>query len=134
MTELLEQAKAFYGLALSDPQRAANECLAEGFVLENYLPEHLPFGGRYDGPDGFLRYLGELAEAIDMGPLAMDEWVADAHTVAVRGEEASLVRSTGRRYRMRFVHWLTFNDAGRITHMREFNDTAEMGEAFDRES
>jgi len=33
---------------------------------------------------------------------------------------------------MRFVHWLTFDDAGRITAMREFNDTAALAEAFDR--
>ncbi|RLA45898.1 MAG: hypothetical protein DRR06_06240 [Gammaproteobacteria bacterium] len=109
----------------------SEECLADDFVLENYLPEHLPFGGRYQGVSGFLLYMTEIAEAIEMGPLNMDEWVADARTVAVRGEEQSLVRATGRKYNMRFVHWLTFDNDGRITHMRKFNDTDEMGKAFD---
>jgi len=67
-----------------------------------------------------------------MEPLEMDEWVADDKTVAVRGEDKGLVRSTGRRYRMRFVHWLTFDETGRIAAMREFNDTAALGAAFDR--
>ena len=33
---------------------------------------------------------------------------------------------------MSFVHWLTFDDTGRIALMREFNDTAALAEAFDR--
>jgi len=60
----------------------------------------------------------------------LQAWLCDGNEVAVRGEEGSLVRATGKRYRMRFVHWLTVNDAGLISHMREFNDTAAMGEAF----
>ena len=57
--------------------------------------------------------------------------VADGNAVVARGSEGSLVHSTGRRYHMRFVHWLTFDDAGKIISMREFNDTAEMAKAFD---
>ena len=94
--------------------------------------EHIPFGGRYEGTEGFLKYLGEIFAAIEMEALEMDEWVADARTVAVRGEDKGLVRSNGRKYRMRFVHWLTFDDTGRIAFMREFNDTAALAEAFDR--
>lgn len=130
MSTLLQRAKSFYGIALSDPAAACTEYLSEDFVLENYLPPGLPFGGRYEGAAGFLKYLGEIAGALDIGPLEMHEWVADANTVVVRGEEQSLVRTTGRRYHIRFVHWLRFDTAGRITHMREFNDTAEMAKAF----
>jgi hypothetical protein len=32
------------------------------------------------------------------------------------------------------VHWLTFDDSGRISIMKEFNDTAEMAKAFDQEA
>jgi ketosteroid isomerase-like protein len=131
MTDLLQTAKAFYGLVLTDPVAAGEQYLSEDFVLENYLPEHFPFGGRYEGREGTVRYLVEISDAIEMGPLIMDEWLCDDTSVVARGREASLVRSTGRKYDMLFVHWLSFDDAGRITHMREFNDTAEMAKAFD---
>ena len=67
-----------------------------------------------------------------MEPLEMEEWVTDSRTVVVRGVDNGLVRSSGRRYSMRFVHWLTFDDQGRIALMREFNDTAALADAFDR--
>jgi ketosteroid isomerase-like protein len=132
MSDLVDKVKAFYEELPSDPVAACGKFLSDDFVLENFLPEHIPFGGRYEGTEGFLKYLGEVFAAIEMEPLEMDEWVADAMTVAVRGEDKGLVRSSGRKYRMRFVHWLTFDDTGRIAFMREFNDTAALAEAFDR--
>jgi ketosteroid isomerase-like protein len=132
MSDLITTAKLFYRDALSDPVSACDEFLSQDFVLENYLPQHFPFGGRYEGASGFLQYLGEISSAIEMGPLHMDEWVTDGNVVVVRGTEESLVKSTGRKYSMSFVHWLTFNDLGRITIMKEFNDTAEMAKAFDQ--
>ena len=130
MSELLKNAKSFYALALSDPQKACADYLADNFVLENYLPDIIPFGGRYEGASGFLQYLQELSAAIDMGPLHMEQWVSGDNEVIVRGTEGSLVRSTGLRYEMRFVHWLSFDPQGRITNMREYNDTAAMQTAF----
>ncbi len=130
MTDVLSIVKRFYGEVLKDPATACDSYLADDFVLENYLPERFPFGGRYEGRAGMLQYLQELGGAIEMGPLDMQEWICDGNTVAVRGEEGSLVHATGKRYHMRFVHWLTVNADGRITNMREFNDTAAMGEAF----
>lgn len=130
MTDALAIVKNFYGEVLTDPVSACDTYLADNFVLENYLPEHFPFGGRYEGRAGMLRYLEELGAAIEMGPLDMQEWIVDGNNVAVRGEEGSLVYATQKRYHMRFVHWLTVDAEGRITNMREFNDTAAMGEAF----
>ena len=66
MSDLVNRAKTFYGQALSDPSAACDEFLASNFVLENYLPDHIPFGGRYEGASGFLQYLGEITEAIEM--------------------------------------------------------------------
>jgi ketosteroid isomerase-like protein len=131
MADVLSKAQGFYGLALIDPVAAATQYPHTDFVLKNLLPTHIPFGGRYDGLNGFLTYLGTINAAIKIGPLRMDEWVADCRTVAVRGEEQSVVRATGRTYRMCFVHWLSFDAEGKITAMRKFNDTAEMAEAFD---
>jgi len=127
---MIDTAKAFYGDVLSDPAAAAAQYLADDFLLENYLPENIPFGGRYEGGDGLAQYLTELSQAIEMGPLDMQAWTGDGTEVVVRGGEQSLVKSTGKTYSMRFVHWLSFNQDGKLTNMREYNDTAEMAEAF----
>ena len=73
MGDLIATAKSFYSDGLSDPVRACENFLSQDFVLENYLPQHFPFGGRYEGASGFLQYLGEISSAIDMGPLQMDD-------------------------------------------------------------
>lgn len=132
MSDLRQRARDFYRDILSDPVTASETYLAEKFLLENPLPEHIPFGGSYHGRQGMLTYLSEINAAIEMGPLEFEEWVAGDGIVAARGREASIVRSTGRRYNMRFVHWLNFASDGRITAMREYNDTAEMAAAFDK--
>ena len=105
-----------------------------GIVTIVDMPRHnvdifgIPLVSGWGPPD--LGELEKLGAAIEMGPLDMQEWICDGNNVAVRGEEGSLVHATQKRYHMRFVHWLTVNDDGRITNMREFNDTAAMGEAF----
>jgi len=131
MTDLIERAKEFYAVILTDPTTACKEYLAADFRLENFLPEHFPFGGIYEGSDGLVQYLTEIGSSIEMGPLHMEEWMTDGNSVVVRGAEKSKVLSTGRGYDMRFVHWLSFNEEGRIQIMREYNDTAEMAKAFD---
>lgn len=130
MSNFLDRAKGFYALALSDPQKACVEYIATNFVLQNPLPPSIPFGGTYHGAEGFVEYLMKLSQAIEMGPLEMDEWACDGCNVVVRGHEASKVHATGRNYSMRFVHWLTFDETGQLTSMLEYNDTAEMERAF----
>ncbi len=127
---LIEVAKNFYHGILNDPETAIRERLAKNFVLENYLPSQIPFGGRYEGPQGLVKYLTEISEALEMGPLKFHEWVGAADSVVVRGSESSAVRATGKRYTMDFVHWLRFDENDRVVHMREFNDTDKMAVAF----
>ena len=127
---LIEIAKGFYNEILTDPEKAIQEHLAESFVLENYLPSEIPFGGRYEGAQGLVQYLTEISEALEMGPLEFHEWLGTADSVVVRGSESSVFRATGKRYSMDFVHWLRFDEHDRVVHMREFNDTAKMATAF----
>jgi len=127
---LIEIAKSFYNEILTDPEKAIRERLAESFVLENYLPSEIPFGGRYEGAQGLVQYLTEISEALEMGPLEFHEWLGTTDSVVVRGSESSVFRATGKRYSMDFVHWLSFDEHDRVVHMREFNDTAKMAAAF----
>lgn len=127
---LIKTAQEFYASLLTDFEATVRDCVSESFFLDNPLPEQIPFGGRYEGQEGLRRYLTEIATAIDMGPLAFEEWIQSGNTVVARGSESSLVRATGKRYTMRFVHWLEFDGDGKLASMWEFNDTAALLEAF----
>ena len=127
----MQRVQGFYELLLSNFEEARKRYIADDFVWENPLPEIVPFGGRYEGSDGLLRYLAELDRAIEMSPLHITDLVGDGPVVAAVGvEENTRVKSTGKRYTMPFVHVLRFNDEGMICHVREYNDTREMLAAF----
>jgi ketosteroid isomerase-like protein len=102
----------------------------DGFTWENPTPDNVPFGGSYQGRDGFTRYVGELFDALEMGQLEIEEMIAQGDKVVVIGHESSRVRSTGRRYAMDYVMVFDFNADGRITHAREYVDTAALSAAF----
>jgi ketosteroid isomerase-like protein len=125
------RATEFYEALVTDPGRAIQDYLAPEFVWENPLPAGIPFGGAYQGVEGLGRYLGELLSAIDMTPLHFTDVVASGPVVALIGIEADTrVKSTGKHYTMPFVHVVRFNGDGRISHIREYNDTREMVAAF----
>ena len=131
MIDLIERTKQFYALLLSDFAAATEQFLADDFVWENPLPEIVPFGGIYHGAEGLLAYLQGLAAAIEMSPLHFDEMIAGDDVVAAIGvERNTLVLPTGKRYDMPFVHVIRFNDEGKVSHVREYNDTKEMLAAF----
>jgi ketosteroid isomerase-like protein len=54
----------------------------------------------------------------------------DGMVAAIGVERDTLVLPTGKRYDMPFVHVIRFNDDGKVTHVREYNDTREMVAAF----
>jgi len=107
--------------------------LAQGFVLSNPLPESIPFGGDYSGPDGFLEYSGKILSTLTMEEFVIDEVVSEGEKVVVVGHERSKVHATGRSYEMKWVHVLRVS-GGRIEEMREYNDTAAMVAAFEIDS
>ena len=128
---LAEKVREFYQLALTDFPKAVEKYVGEGFTWENPLPDHIPFGGVYHGADGLWAYLTGLSAAIEMGPLEWDDIVCEGNIAVCIGVEAdTLVKATAKRYTMPCVHVLRFNDDGKIVHVREYNDTKEMIEAF----
>lgn len=97
--------------------------------LVNLLPEELPFGGVYEGPDGVRRYVREMQHALRIESLQAEEWVTSGDRVIVIGSETSRFLHNGQAYDMDWVHVNTVVD-GKIVEMREYNDTAAMLEAF----
>lgn len=127
----VKRVTEFYHVLLNDFPRAAAELIAEDIEWVNPLPDSIPFGGTYRGIDGLGRYLTELDAAIAMTPLHFTDIVGAGDVVSAIGvEEDTLVKSTSKRYTMPCVHVLRFNSAGRVEHVREYNDTREMVRAF----
>jgi ketosteroid isomerase-like protein len=126
----VDAVRGFFDLFLAGKvDEAAQKYLANDFVLVNLLPDPIPFGGRYEGAAGFERYVSQIFAAIEMESFVVDAIFGQGESVAVIGSETSLVRSTGRRYEMDWVHVFRVSD-GRIHSMREYNDTARMLAAF----
>lgn len=130
-TENAQRAEEFYTLLMTDFEAATKKYIADGFIWENPLPDSIPFGGRYEGVDGLMTYLGALDAAIEMSPLHITDILADGPVVAVVGvEQDTRLKGSGKTYTMPFVHVLRFNEDGKIQHVREYNDTREMVAAF----
>jgi ketosteroid isomerase-like protein len=120
----------FYDRVLSgDAEGAIADFMAPDTVWENPLPAPIPYGGRFEGAEGAGRYLGLVFETLDIEAFDIDEVIAARDRVVVLGRERARVRKTGRRYSGHWVHVLRFRD-GRVRHLREYNDTAEMLSAF----
>ena len=126
-----EKVKDFYQLIVADTQVAIERYVAEDIVWDNPLPENIPFGGRYNGIEGLVQYLTQLASEIEMSPLNFTEIIVGEDKAAVVGiEQDTRVISTGKTYTMPFVHVLKFNQEGKINHVYEYNVASEMVEAF----
>lgn len=126
----VEATRAFYELfAAGKIEEALERFVAADAVLENPLPEPIPFGGRFEGRHGFAAYLQAILSGLEIEKFDVDEVFAEGERVVVFGRETSRVRSTGKRYTMSWVHVLTVR-SGRIQHLREYNDTAAMAAAF----
>ena len=92
--ELIERTRAFYQMALVDLEQALELYVAtEGFVWENPLPAHIPFGGTHEGHDGLRRYLALVNDAIEMNEFEFGEMVAQGDTVMAAGHAASRIRA-----------------------------------------
>lgn len=126
----VESVSAFYELfAAGKIPEALERYVAEDATLVNPLPDPIPFGGTFEGREGFARYLEGILTGIEIEAFEIDEIFAEGDRVTVLGRETSRVRATGKRYTMDWVHVLTVRE-DRVTHMREYNDTAAMRDAF----
>ena len=125
-----ETTKTFYELFASGKIEELLERLVDpDSVLDNPLPDPIPFGGNFEGRQGFATYVRGIVAAIAIEQFEVDEIFAEADRVVVLGRETSRVLSTDKRYTISWVHVLTVRN-GRVRHLREYNDTAAMAAAF----
>ena len=125
------KVRELYQLLTADFAKVVTEWLADDFVWINHLPSHIPFGGVYKGAEGLGQYGMQLAAAIELKPLDVDEIVVDGLTAVVIGvERGTRVIPTGKHYDMDWVHVVKFAPDGKLAYVREYNQTEDMAAAF----
>lgn len=130
-TELAERTREFYRLLVDDFMQVVTDWISEDFVWINHLPDHIPFGGEYQGKAGLGEYGQQLAAAIELKPLHINEIVVQHQTVVVIGVEAGTrVLSTNKHYDMDWVHVVKYNTDGLVSYVREYNQYEQMAAAF----
>lgn len=131
--QAIDSVNRFMTLLLTDFP-ACLGMLAGDFVWENHLPTHVPFGGRYVGAQGLQQYLQQLSAAWVIGELVFQDFIFDPETriLAATGvEQNGKSTRTGRTCDMAFVWEFRFALDGKLSYLREYNDTASIGGTFD---
>ena len=112
---------------------AALGMMSEDITWINRLPEHIPFNGEFHGHEGIARYFQLLAENFELGNYDLDsfDFIETDDTLVIVGCEAGgKVIPTGKVFDLDFVWVVRFDSEGRISYLREHNDTAAIGAAF----
>ena len=131
VSDPIERFNAALNVLLSDPSKVP-DYFADDVLWINHVPDHLPYGGEYRGLDELAKLFAQYMAALEIGKLDFEEYfvTADNVVIATGLERDSVVKSTGKRYTMPFVWIARFNEAGKISYLREHNDTYSMAQAF----
>jgi ketosteroid isomerase-like protein len=92
-------------------------------------PADIPFAGHYIGPQRVAEFFQRALEKSDFVLFEPREFMAGVNTVLVQGHERGVARSTGKQWETEWAHVFVL-EAGRITKLREYYDTAVIAAAF----
>ena len=93
--------------------------------------ENAPFTGNRLGLTEVADFFKGLAEAEEFSYFEPTEFVEQGKRVVVLGRAKATVKATAKTYETDWVHLFTVED-GKITHFREFFDTAAVTKAFQK--
>lgn len=103
--------------------------LATDLVWELPASSVIPWAGRFEGHEGFTRFLTALGTYADAESFEPRHFIADGEYVVVLGRERFRVKSTGKTWTTEWAHAFTVVD-GKITTFYEHTDTAAIAAAF----
>lgn len=128
-----ERLKHYLETLATDPEKSF-DLVADDVVWINMVPENVPWGGHCQGKEAVLRdYFEPLTESFVIGEHPADEFefIESGNTVVMVGYEKDCkVLTTGKVFDLHFAWVVRFNDEGKISYLREYNDTAALGEAY----
>jgi ketosteroid isomerase-like protein len=90
------------------------------------VPWHVPIGSKKELP----RFFQAMAENVTFEAFEPRAFVSDRRNVVVKVRVAYEVNRTGRRVDEEQVQWWSFDDGGRISALRHYEDTAAVRDAW----
>lgn len=119
--------------ALIDAQEtdALLDEFADDVVMElPFAPGKMP--KRYDGKAAAREFITSVRDAFSSFSMTVDavHQTADPNVVVVEHHADGAVAANGRPYDNRYVTFVTFNDAGKVVHWREYYDAGVVVRAF----
>lgn len=125
-TRLVQQA--YQQIGTGDLQGFLNS-LAVDVQWQIPKMENVPFAGLWQGRDGvekFFSIVDRTQEVIEFEP---KEFIAQSESVVVLGHFSQRIKATSRKFTSDWAHVWTVNN-GKITHFREYVDTAVVSRAY----
>lgn len=96
--------------------------------MEIYGPPGTPFVGSWKGFKAVAKAMQTNFGLVELEEVEIESVAAQGDSVVLMAHETGRLRSTGKRYRLRWVQWFRFRE-GKIVHIRELFDTAALLEA-----
>ena len=124
-TRLVQQE--YQSVKAGDFQSFLN-ALAEDVQWQLPEMENVPFAGTWHGREKVGQFFSKVAQAQDVIEFEPADFIAQNDKVVVLGRFSSRVKSTGSVSASAFAHVWTVS-AGRVTHFREYVDTAAVSKA-----
>ena len=95
-------------------------------IGKSEVPWHQPVTSKDELP----RFFQAMAEHLSFEAFEPRAFISDGRNVVVKLRVAYKVNRTGRRVDEEQVQWWSFDDAGRITGLRHYEDTAAVRDAW----
>ena len=90
--------------------------------------ENVPYAGKWQGREQVGQFFSTLAEVQDVGEFEPKEFIAQGDKVVVLGRFSMRIKSMGRDFGSDWAHvWTVLG--GKVTHFREYVDTATVSGA-----
>jgi ketosteroid isomerase-like protein len=117
----VSSVQRLYGLMESRDPAELRSSLTHDIELS--LPEAVPWGGMYHGPDGVDTFVGILQDHVE-GPWAdPDDFLDAGDRIVVLGRSCGRARSSGQRFEVPFAHVWGLTD-GMPSWFRAYFDTS----------
>ena len=107
-------------------ERTSDHTAWDFSVRGSAVPWHAPVRSRAELP----RFFQAMAENLSIEAFEPRAFVSDGRNVVVKLRLAYQVKRSGRRVDEEQVQWWTFDDAGRISGLRHYEDTALVRDAW----
>lgn len=125
----IQLAEQLYAAVVEDDSGRFLELCASHAVIAYPGEGRLPYGGEWQGRSGIEAFLTAHDGAEEILVFEPIDMIEGGQTVAVLGRFEGLAKPGAATWSTRFVHALTFDDAGLLARWEAFFDTSAAVEA-----